>query len=291
MIQTESMLSDPPQPSVALCAILSLGVHVGLLTVLGFLSKSSPTIENCPSYANQSRSPSIRDIIDDTSSTPTIFAVNLPVHNTALALAFIHVSTRDLSSAVRGLAATVLRNPGRSRATTRFRYQAGHERPPGRRRLSRTKSDENEQTPAVSISRRFVLPAGSPRLPTQGLSSAVRGLAATVLRNPGRSRATTRFRYQAGRERPPGRRRLSRTKSDGKNEQTSAALHLQAIRPPSRLTSPPNSRPLICSPWDSPLQSSEIQDAPGPPLDSATKRVVKDHRAADALVGRNLMQK
>jgi len=48
MMTAESILLLPPRPSVAICAILSVMVHAGLLAGLGFMSKSTLTTESVP---------------------------------------------------------------------------------------------------------------------------------------------------------------------------------------------------------------------------------------------------
>ena len=48
MTAAEPFFLHPPQPSVTFCAILSVVVHAGLLAGLGFMSRSTPTIESVP---------------------------------------------------------------------------------------------------------------------------------------------------------------------------------------------------------------------------------------------------
>ena len=79
MTSAETLLSDPPQPSVALCAILSVVIHVGLLAVLGYMPDPTPTNESVPVIQIslvpvQSQKPSV----SPPQSPPSLRAVSRP---------------------------------------------------------------------------------------------------------------------------------------------------------------------------------------------------------------------
>ena len=87
MTSAETLLSDPQQPSVALCAILSVVVHFGLLAGLGFMPKPTPTIESVPVIQIslvpvQSKKPSV----SAPQPPPSLRAVSRPVSAPVLSL-------------------------------------------------------------------------------------------------------------------------------------------------------------------------------------------------------------